>query len=135
VNYLAHIESTLDREANLVNNKLMKQFSKHIALFLTLVVLSNGLFAAQMTVSMIEDATKIESLEGQLPCHGEDADNTAEAMDCCKGDCTGCVLSTTVTSSSAAGLPKPLQAEKLAYISNHLLPAHSSNLYRPPIQI
>ena len=113
----------------------MKQFSKHIALFLTLVVLSNGLFAAQMTVTMIDDATKIESLEDQLPCHGEDADNAKETMDCCQGDCTSCVLSTSVTNSSAAGLPKLPQAEKLIYISNHLLPAHSSNLYRPPIQI
>ena len=114
----------------------MKQFSKQIALFLTLVVLSNGLFAAQMTVTMIEDATKIESsMDEQPPCHDDKTANAEETMDCCQGDCTGCVLSTSVSNSLAVDLPNLPQAEKLVVISNHLLPAHTSNLYRPPILI
>jgi hypothetical protein len=114
----------------------MKQFSKQIALFLTLVVLSNGLFAAQMTITMIEDVTKVvSSMEEQFPCHGDKTENTEENMDCCQGDCTGCVLSTSVFDSLTVDFSNIPHAEKLTIISNHLLPAHTSNLYRPPILI
>lgn len=109
----------------------MKQLSKHIALFLTLFILSNGVFAAQMTVSMVEDAIKIEAVEDQLPCHNENAEPT---MDCCQGDCGSCVLSSSVSVSIIVDSPKPPLDEILVYINKHLPSAHSSNLYKPPIQ-
>ena len=101
-----------------------------------LVVLSNGLFAAQMTVTMIEDATKaVASSEDKTPCHGDKAVASEKVMECCQGDCTGCVLSTSLSHSESAVLPNPPKSEKLIGISNHLLTAHTSNLYRPPILI
>jgi len=115
--------------------KSMTHFSKSIALFLTLVVLSNGLFAAQMSVTMIDDATKIQSLQDeQSPCHGEQSTHADEANDCCQGDCSGCLLSTSVSALLSVDLPTLPPADKLSPISNYLLPAHTSNLYRPPIK-
>ncbi len=100
--------------------------------------MSNGLFAAQMTTTMtdhpIQSASEHET-ELEPPCHGDmlETDNT-EMSECCEGDCSDCMLSLSLIQPAPATLNSIHQAITLA-INNHLLPAHSSNLDRPPSQI
>jgi len=116
----------------------MKQFSKHIALFLALVVLSNGLFAAQMTASMIESSAQ-EQTEIQKPCHGDSVESenlvANEAMDCCEGDCSSCVLTSSVSAITALNIKDEPQSPLTIQMTSNLLAAHTANLYRPPITI
>lgn len=115
----------------------MKSLSRYIALFLTLVVLSNGLFAAQMTLSMIEDASQSAVSEEKLPCHGDKSEiltDTAE-MDCCQGDCGDCVSSTSLNQPFLLAQSDVHQLSGSWDLADHILLAHQSNLYRPPILI
>jgi hypothetical protein len=49
----------------------MKRFNKYIAVFLTLAVLANGVFASQMNVLMIDKASSdaAPSLDNSPPFH------------------------------------------------------------------
>ncbi|MFL0798007.1 MAG: hypothetical protein K6L73_11025 [Cellvibrionaceae bacterium] len=114
----------------------MKKLSKHIALFLALVVLSNGLLAAQMTVTMIDTSIQVENTEVHEPCHGDTRESVNnESIDCCEGDCSSCLLTSNVSEISALNTTVNLQAPLVILTTNHLLPAHRANLYRPPILI
>lgn len=113
----------------------MREISKLTAIFLALVIMSNGVLAAQMTASMADMATQVNSLGEKSPCHSDKSTSSVEAMECCQGDCTGCVLSTNLPDVSIIDLPHLSVNEKPEHISNFLLPAHSASLYRPPILI
>ncbi len=114
----------------------MKKLSKHIALFLALVVLSNGLLAAQMTVIMIDTSIPAENTEIHEPCHGDAREPVNnDTLDCCEGDCSSCLLTSSVSEVYALSITDNPQASLAILTANHLLPAHRANLYRPPILI
>jgi hypothetical protein len=121
----------------------MKRFNKYIAVFLTLAVLANGVFASQMNVLMIDKAgfETSSSIDSSAPCHEKDSiDQTStpsgiNGNDCCDGDCNGCYLGSTITAKNSALMPIIHQASINMDIDNSQLSAHSSNLYRPPILI
>jgi hypothetical protein len=113
----------------------MRKISKLTAVFLALVIMSNGVLAAQMTASMVDISTQVKSVGEKPPCHSDKSASDEEAMECCQGDCTGCVLSTNLPYLLIVDLPNLSVADKTVHMSNFLLPAHSASLYRPPILI
>lgn len=127
----------------MVNTSTMRAYNKYIAVFLTLAVLANGVFASEMNVLMIDraafDATY--SLDNSTPCHEKDSIDKASTPsdvngnDCCDGDCNGCYLVSTITAKNSALMPTIHQSLINMAIDNTQLPAHASNLYRPPILI
>jgi hypothetical protein len=127
----------------MTDNNCMKFFNKYIAVFLTLAVLANGVFSAQMTVSMIDQTvTEIApSSSNSLPCHGEQTNSPSAALsmsensECCDGDCSNCILSFNISAKRTSSLSDNHQAIINITIDNHKLSAHSSNLFRPPILI
>ena len=121
----------------------MRRFNKYIAIFLTLAVLANGVFASQMNVLMI-DNTSLEapsSLDNSAPCHEKNSTNKSSitsdinGSNCCDGDCNDCYLGSTITARNSALVPIIHQTLINIAIDNTQLPAHVSNLYRPPILI
>ena len=124
------------------NNK-MKPSNKYIAVFLALAVLANGVFASQMSVSMVNDIIDniASSPTSSTPCHGEESANpntglsTSADSGCCDGDCNNCLLGFNITVKYPSSLVDVYPSVIFVAIDNHKLSAHSSNLLRPPILI
>jgi hypothetical protein len=125
------------------HNKKMKRSNKYIAVFLALAVLANGVFASQMSVSMVNETiiNIASSSTSTLPCHGEESANpntglsTSADSGCCDGDCNNCLLGFNITVKYPSSLVDIYQSVILVAIDNHKLSAHSSTLLRPPILI
>ncbi|MGK0500914.1 MAG: hypothetical protein ACJAYG_002568 [Oceanicoccus sp.] len=118
--------------------KAMTSFFKYIAYFLVLAVLSNGLFAAQMTAVMQSDVSTMSGADSSdLPCHGDVGESVDKASkpDCCNGDCSGCVISSQYSAPGSTLLSSTDTFSINVVIDNHQLPQHNSSLYRPPILI
>ena len=117
----------------------MKQPSKHIAFLLVSVVLFNGLFAAQMTISMTEFSAQAQVSESHKPCHGDEVETdkftTNEATDCCERDCSSCLLTSSVNALSVLNITNNPQSSVVTLMASHPLSAYKTNLYRPPILI
>jgi hypothetical protein len=121
----------------------MKRFNKYIAVFLTLAVLANGVFASQMNVLMIDNTVfdTSSSDESSPPCHQQNSTVQTlipaeiNANNCCDGDCNDCFLGSTITTQESSLTPSVYQALPSIAVVNIQLSAHSSNLYRPPILI
>ena len=116
----------------------MRNLSKYMALLLILLVTVNAVFAAQMTVSMIDNATA-PVIETTQPCHGDSSNSvnhrSQELPNCCEGDCNSCVsgvVIVAVTHALAFYLPSSL---KMGVSTGSILQAHNPHLFRPPILI
>ena len=127
----------------MVNTRTMSSYRKYIAVFLTLAVLANGVFASQMNVLMIDGVgfKTSSSIDSSAPCHDKNSiDQTSipsdlNGNDCCDGDCNGCYLGSTIPTKTSTVLSITHQTSVNVAIDNTQLPAHASNLYRPPILI
>ena len=117
----------------------MKAISKHIIYLITLAVLSNGVFAAQMSLKMMDmDSSKSVAMKSEPSCHGDDVfseDLINEQESCCYGDCMGCVTGSQYLHPTSMFIVSLYSLAVTTTPSNHLLPQHSSNLFRPPILI
>lgn len=116
----------------------MRNIKRIIALFLTLLITSNAVFAAQMSVSMTGDASM--SVAGtMLPCHSEarsDTETHAEdAQDCCNGDCNSCVSGVITITAVQTSTCLPSSPVKVGVSTENVLLAYNVNLFRPPILI
>lgn len=77
-------------------------------------------------------------VESEPSCHGDDAISeklSNEHENCCYGDCMGCVTGSQYLQSTHLFIVPMYSPAATAAPSNHLLPQHSSNLFRPPILI
>lgn len=115
----------------------MKLLGSPLIYLLALVVLSNGVFAAQMTALMQAEIPVNTSQEASYsPCHGDEppSDATPE-MGCCEGDCSDCMIISYYSEPGIALLATNKTQGVLSIMGNHLLPQHNTSLYRPPILI
>jgi hypothetical protein len=118
----------------------MNIHNKHLVIFLLLAMLSNGLFAAQMTASMINKVpAQIAADQVSLPCHSavglSIADGKTDGMSCCDGDCSSCILSVHLTEMVSISPIKYHHQRLIQPLRDYLLSAHRSNLFKPPIFI
>lgn len=115
----------------------MKAVSKHIISLIILAMLSNGVFAAQMCSRMMDmDSSESVVVVTEPSCHGGDIISEEPSNEhCCNGDCMGCVIGSQFLQSTHLFIVPMYSPAVTATPSNHLLPQHSSNLFRPPILI
>ncbi|MGK0442568.1 MAG: hypothetical protein ACJA0N_002380 [Pseudohongiellaceae bacterium] len=128
----------LEKDGLLADNGVMNSILKYMTYFLLLAVLSNGLFAAQMTAVMQGNVTSMmDAASSDLPCHGDEGEsaNAVSEPDCCNGDCSGCFISSHYMVSSSTVLSPTKALSISVVIDNHQLPQHNSSLYRPPIMV
>lgn len=117
----------------------MKAVSKHIISLIVLVILSNGVFAGQMCSRMMDmDSSKSLVALSEPSCHGGDIISEEpgnERQNCCYGDCMDCVTGFQYLQSPQLFIVSIYSSAVTAAPSTHMLPQHSSNLFRPPILI